>query len=201
MKDLSLFSVTLVLFLIMDPLGNISSFREMLKKIDRKKQKYIIMREMLIALVAMLAFNFLGEYIFDNLNVSDTTVQISSGVILFLAALKILFPTRDSPRLNLPKEDPFIVPLAIPLIAGPSLLATIMLYAHMETTQFIMIAAIFISWILASLILLSSNRLHHIFGDNGLIAFEKLMGMILILLALQRFFEGIENFIKTLPAA
>lgn len=201
MKDLSLFSITLVLFLIMDPLGNINSFREMLKRIDRKKQKYVILREMLIALIAMLAFNFLGEVIFDNLQVTETTVEISSGVILFLAALKVLFPTKDSPRSNLPKEDPFIVPLAIPLIAGPSLLATIMLYAHMETSQYIMVAAILISWILASVILLMGNRLHALLGDNGLIAFEKLMGMVLILLAIQRIFEGVENFIKTLPPA
>ncbi|CCB86769.1 MULTISPECIES: MarC family protein [Parachlamydia] len=201
MNDLSLFSITLVLFLIMDPLGNIGSFREMLKRIDPKKQKIIIMREMLIALFTMLVFNFLGEVIFEYLQVTETTVQISSGIILFLAALKILFPSKDSPRSNLPQEEPFIIPLAIPLVAGPSLLATIMLYAHMETSVPLMLGSIFIAWGLASIILLFSNRLYTVLGNNGLVAFEKLMGMVLILLAIQRFLEGVENFVKTLPPA
>ncbi|MBS4168746.1 MarC family protein [Parachlamydia sp. AcF125] len=201
MEDLSLFSITLVLFLIMDPLGNIAPFREMLKKIEPQKQKQVILREMLIALFAILVFNFLGEVIFEYLQVTGTTVQISSGIILFLGALKILFSSRDNPRSNLPQEEPFIIPLAIPLVAGPSLLATVMLYAEMQTSIPLMLGGIFIAWGLASTILLFSNRLHALLGNSGLIACEKLMGMVLILLAIQRFLEGVENFIKTLPPA
>lgn len=192
---MSLFSITLVLFLIMDPIGNVSSFLKMINDTPPGRQKLIILREMGFALIAMLFFNYLGEYIFQMLDISEITVRLTSGLILFLFALKILFPAIDSPRLNLPKEEPFITPLAIPLIAGPSLLATVMLYAHMESSQPLMLAAILISWLAASAVLLCSSFLKRTIGTNGLMAAERLMAMVLILIAIQRFFEGIQQFI------
>ncbi|NGX43736.1 MAG: hypothetical protein K940chlam7_02036 [Chlamydiae bacterium] len=197
---MSLLSISLVLFLIMDPIGNVSSFLFMVRGIEPKRQAQILVREMLIALLTMMAFNFLGEYIFNLLELSETTVRISSGVILFLVALQILFPTLDGYRENLPQEEPFIIPLAIPLIAGPSLLATIMLYAHMEESQPLMLGAILIAWAAAVAVLLSSRYLFRALGPNGLMACEKLMGMVLILLAIQRFLDGIYQFIADLNA-
>lgn len=194
---MALLQLTVVLFLIMDPIGNIPSFRTLLKSIPKTKQKHIIIREMLIALGTMLVFNFLGEMIFSILNVSETALRLTSGAILFLVAIKILFPSVDSLRANLPAGEPFITPLAIPLIAGPSLLATIMLFAHLESNPFTMLGAIFIAWIAAIAILLSSAPLQRIIGDNGLMACERLMGMILILLSIQRFLEGMQQFVKT----
>lgn len=193
---MSLLSVTLVLFLIMDPLGNVPSFLSLVKDIPPKRQRFIVVREMLIALVAMLLFNYIGEFIFDILQVSEITVRLSSGLILFLIAIRILFTSPVSLRANLPKGEPFITPLAIPLIAGPSLLATIMLYAHMEPSQPIMLTAIFIAWLCASLILLASPFLQRYLGNNGLMACERLMGMVLVLLAIQRFMEGIIQFMQ-----
>jgi multiple antibiotic resistance protein len=176
---MSLFSVTLVLFLIMDPIGNLSAFHSMVKELDPRRQYWIIFREMLIALAAMLFFNYLGEFIFDFLGLSETTVRLSSGIILFLIAIKILFTAADSPRANLPKGEPFIFPLAIPLIAGPALMATIMLYAHLEQLQSVMLAAIFIAWLLSFLIFLSAGPI-------------KLVGV-------QRFMEGLLLFWATQP--
>ncbi len=194
---MSLFTVAIVLFLIMDPIGNISSFLKMIEGMDKKKQNYIIMREMLIALIIMIAFNYIGEVIFSLLQLSETTVRISSGIILFLVALQILFPDLNSIRSNLPKDEPFVIPLAVPLVAGPSLVATIMLYAHMENSQGLMLSAIFIAWLAACAILMSSRFLSRVIGKNGLLALEKLMGMILILLAIQRFLDGIKVFVET----
>lgn len=194
---MSLLSVTLVLFLIMDPVGNISSYLSLVKEISPSRQRIVLIREMGIALIAMLAFNFLGEFIFYFLEVSETTVRLASGVILFLIAIKILFPSTNGLRSNLPKGEPFIVPLAIPLIAGPSLLATIMLYAHLEPSQPIMLEAILIAWLCAFIVLLFAPFLHRMLGNNGLIACEKLMGMVLVIMAIQRFMEGIQLFIAT----
>jgi len=194
---MTLFNITLVLFLIMDPIGNISPYLSMVKHLEPAKQKKVLIREMLIALATMLFFLFLGEWIFDLLHLSEPTVKLSSGVILFIIALQILFPHLSSLRQNLPQEEPFIIPLAIPLIAGPSLLATIMLYAHMEQTQSIMLGAVLIAWIAALIVLLSSGFLDRILGTRGLMACEKLMGMILVLLAIQRFLDGVEQLIIT----
>lgn len=196
---MSLFSVTLTLFLIMDPVGNLSAFHSMVNELDPRRQYWIILREMLIALLVMLFFNFLGEYIFDFLGLSETTVRLSSGVILFLIAIKILFTASDSPRANLPKGEPFIFPLAIPLIAGPALMATIMLYAHLEQLQSVMLAAIFIAWLLSILIFLFAGTIKQILGTNGLMASERLIGMVLVLVAVQRLMEGLLLFWATQP--
>lgn len=194
---MSFFNLVVILFLIMDPVGNISSFNSQLQEIPAQKRKRAMAREMLIALAAMVIFNYIGEFIFYILNVSETTVRITIGVILFLVAIKILFPSIDSIRANLPKGEPFITPLAIPLIAGPSLLATIMLFAHLEPSQPYMLGAILISWVAAFSILYAGPWLQKVVGNSGLVACERLMGMVLALLAIQRFLEGIKQFVKS----
>lgn len=194
---MSLLTLSLVLFLIMDPIGNVSSFLTMVKGIEPRKQSKIVLREMGIALLFMLLFNYLGEFIFNLLQISETTVTITSGVILFIIAVQILFPQLHGIRENIPEEEPFIIPLAIPLIAGPSLLATIMLYAHTEENLLTMLLAILIAWTGAVFVLLSARFLHRILGVNGLMACEKLMGMILVLLAVQRFLDGVNLCVST----
>ncbi|MFV0339058.1 MAG: MarC family protein [Parachlamydiaceae bacterium] len=192
---MTLFTLSLMFFLIMDPFGNVSSYLKLVEKLPRKRQFLILGREMLIALGFMLLFNFIGEYLFDVLHISETAIRLASGLILFLAALKILFPSIDSPRANLPEGEPFIIPLAVPLIAGPALLATIMLYTTLEPSQPLVLGAIFLSWVAASIVMFSSSVLYRILGTNGLIACEKLMGMVLILLAIERFSTGVQLFI------
>lgn len=194
---MTLISIVLVLFLIMDPIGNVSSFLSQLSEYKPEKQRILIIREMFFALLAMIIFNYIGEYLFSLLQISEVTVRLSSGIILFLVAIQILFPTVGSLRKNLPEGPPFIIPLAIPLIAGPSLLATVMLYAHLEPSQSLMLLAILIAWLLALGTLLIGSQLQKLIGDNGLSACERLMGMILVLLAIQRFMEGVQLFIKS----
>ena len=194
-SSLSLFSVTVTLFIIMDPIGNIGTYLNLVKDYTPKKRFFILLREMCIALAFMVLFNFIGEYIFEALELSDTSVQLSSGVILFLTAIKILFPAPNSFRSNLPKGEPFIIPLAIPLIAGPSLLATIMLYARMESSISLMLGAMFLAWVLALIVLAFGPVLRRYLGNNGLMALERLMAMVLVMLAIQRFMEGIQTFV------
>lgn len=194
---MTLFSIALILFLIMDPVGNVGSYLQMVNDLPVKRRKWIVLREMLIALAFMILFNYIGEFIFYLLGLSETTVRLSSGVILFLVAVKILFPAHDSLRSNLPKGEPFIIPLAIPLIAGPSLLATIMLFARLEPSQLVMLGAIVIAWLVAVGVLLLAEPLQRILGNNGLLACERLMGMVLVLLAVQRFLEGIILFYQS----
>lgn len=194
--DISLFSITLILFLIMDPLGNISAFLSLVKEIEPQKVRWIVLREMVIALILMIVFNFLGEHIMEILNLTVTTVQLSSALILFLTAIKILFPATNSLRANLPSGEPFLVPLAIPLIAGPSLLATIMLFAALEPKVSVMLEAIIIAWAAAMCILFLARSLQKSLGNMGLMACERLMGMILVMLSIQRFMEGLHQFVS-----
>lgn len=162
---MSLLSVALVLFLIMDPIGNLNSYLSLVKEVEPRRQRWVVLREMLIALAIMILFNYLGEFIFDVLGISEVTVRLTSGVILFLIAIKILFPAQDSPRANLPKGEPIIFPFAVPLIAGPALLATIMLYAHLEPYQSVMLGAIFLAWFASVVILYFSSTIKKVLGQ------------------------------------
>jgi len=190
---MSLFSLTLTLFLVMDPLGKVKHFLRLLGDIPAKRQKVVIAREMGIALIAMLVFSLLGEKISGAFQVDRTTVFLSSGVILFLSAINILFPRGDHfPQIH--NEEPFIVPIAIPIIASPALLAMIMLFSQAEPNTWLMLVAVVAAWAISSLLLLSSRTLVRVLTQNGLLAIERLMGMILVLIAIQRFLEGIMLF-------
>lgn len=195
---MSQLSIILILFLIMDPFGNISAFLSQLEAYPMYQKRLIIVREMVFALVTMLIFNFFGEYLLQFLEISKITVYIASSTILFLVALQILYPTVDSIRNKLPPPPPFVIPLAIPLVAGPSLMATIMLFAHQQESISFMLNSILIAWVCVLTILLIAPELKKIFGTNGLAAIEKVTAMILVMLAIQRFLEGVNLFVKTL---
>ncbi|MBS0656441.1 MAG: antibiotic transporter [Verrucomicrobia bacterium] len=194
---MTLLTLALVLFLIMDPVGRINAFLNTLGGIEHKRQKIIIIRELLIGLAVMIFFSFVGDHIFSILEISNVTVFLTSGIILFLGSIKILFPSADeieAQKLEYSKknrEEPFLVPLAIPMIAGPALLATIMLYSGSEESISTMLSAIVLAWVAAAIILIYSKSLLRLLGSSGLAACEKLMGMVLVLLSVQRFMEGV----------
>ncbi len=197
---MTLLSITLVLLFIMDALGNIASFRHVMQEIPLAQRRRIVLREMGIALVVMLAANFLGETVISLLSLSETTVRMTAGIVLFLVGVAIIFPSVRSVRLSLrPEPEPFVVPLAIPLTAGPSLVATIMLFAHLEPTGITMLMAIFLAWVISTIILFFGEELYGTMGRNGLLACEKLTGMVLVMLAIQRFLEGVQLFVQTFP--
>ena len=192
---MALFSIALSLFLIMDPLGNMQSLLGTIAHFKPARQKIILMREMLIALFVILCFNFLGEHIFKLLKISQVAVYFASGIILFLVAIKILFREKNNHFENkMGIEEPFLVPIAIPMVAGPALLATVMLYADTEPSIWVMFSAILIAWTATCILLFASKQIVHIIGTNGLTACEKLMGMILILLSVQRILQGVIVF-------
>lgn len=188
-------TLTIIFLLLMDPLGNLSSYLSMVDGLSPAKKRLVLLREMSIALVTILIFYAIGEFVISTLKISEPTVRITSGLILFLIALKILFPAMDSLRANLPKGEPFITPLAIPLIAGPALIATVILFAISEPTSGPMLIGVLVAWAISLTILLFADKIYKVLGENGLNALERMMGMVLILLAIQRTLEGIQHFI------
>lgn len=192
---LHMLSMSVALFLLMDPIGNVPLFIALLKNIPAKKQKKIIMRELLFALCIIFFFWLLGEPLLKFLNIQMPTILISGGIILFLIALKMIFPSQESEKIESRNKEPFIVPLATPLVAGPAVLAAVMLYSGSESALSC-VGAIIIAWIASTLILLGSSFLKNLLGDKGLIACERLMGLILTLLAVQMFLEGTVRFLN-----
>ncbi|MDF7659997.1 YhgN family NAAT transporter [Erwiniaceae bacterium L1_54_6] len=191
-------SATILLLLIMDPLGNLPIFMSVLKHLEPKRRRVVLIREMLIALALMLLFLFAGERILLFLNLRTETVSISGGIILFLIAIRMIFPSAENSSTGLPAgEEPFLVPLAIPLVAGPSLLATLMLLSHQYPNQMLhLVGALMIAWGVTVVILLLSGLFLRLLGDKGVNALERLMGLILIMLATQMFLDGIRAYLK-----
>ena len=190
-----IFSTAFALFLLMDPLGNVPIFVSVLKDIEPKRQRLVIIRELFIALAIIILFNFLGEFLLNLLNIKRPTLLISGGIILFIIAIRMIFPSRKDPESEYSTDkEPFIVPLAVPMVAGPAVLAAVMLYSYQDTNPWVSISAIIIAWAASTLILLSSPYLKKLLGNRGLIACEKLMGLLLVLLSVQMFLEGTQLF-------
>ncbi|HEX2582709.1 MAG TPA: MarC family protein [Chlamydiales bacterium] len=197
---MSLFYIAFSLFLLMDPIGNIPLYISFLKGVPPARQRYVIFREMVVALFVIILFNFVGDVLMKFLHVQNDTIQIAGGIILFLICLKMIFPPPHNPNETLPHEqEPFIVPLAIPLVAGPSVLAAVMIYSRQEMSDWIMVGAILLAWAASLVILLLASFLKKLLGWRGILAMERLMGLILTLIAIEMFLSGLSAFLKEHP--
>ncbi len=191
---MSLYTATITLVLVMDPLGNVPVFLSVLNSVNPERRKLIILRETFIAFLILSAFLFFGKNILEGMRISEPALSIAGGIILFLIALQMIFPPEDNKQSKITGE-PFIVPLAIPLIAGPSTVAVVMLLANQAPQHLgLWLLALFCAWLFCTIILVFADFLRKIFGDRGLIAIERLMGMILTTMAVQMFLTGISAF-------
>jgi multiple antibiotic resistance protein len=190
-------SAAVFLFLVIDPIGNIPAFVTLLAGIEPRRARRIVLRELLIALALLIGFLFCGQHVFDTLRVSEPALSIAGGVILFLIALKMIFA---NPREIFPDElegEPFVVPLATPLVAGPSALATILLLMSREPARwFDWLVAILAAWTVSAAVLLLAGLFSRVLGDRGSLAIQRLMGMLLTTVAVQMFLEGIGKYFK-----
>lgn len=189
-------SAATLLFLVMDPVGNVPMFLTALRKVAPARKQRVILRELLIALAIMVVFLFAGRGLLAYLHVSREALTASGGVILLLIALKMMFPTNEA---NLeepvPGDEPFVVPLAVPYTAGPSVLATeILLMSQDPSRWYLWLGALLLAWLASAVILYCSGYLERMLGERVLIAMERLMGMILVLLATQMLLSGIKDF-------
>jgi len=189
---MTILSATLLLFLVLDPVGNVPAFLCILKDTEPERQRHIIVRELLIALFVLVFFMFLGRYILLILRISEPALSISGGIILFLIAIRMIFSSVSEMFVGGPGGEPFIVPLAVPLIAGPSAVATVLLLMAREPHRWLeWLAAVVLAWFFAGVILLFCAPLRRLFGQRGLTAMERLMGMILTTVAVEMFISGV----------
>lgn len=189
-------SAAIMLFLIMDPLGNLPVFMSVLRVIEPKRRRIILIRELLIALLILFLFLFSGQAVLNFLNVGHETVRIAGGVILFLIGLRMIFPTPGGVTGLAIGDEPFIVPLAVPMIAGPSTLAALILLSNQDPTRMLdWSIALASAWAVSAVILLFSGAFHKILGERGLLAMERLMGMILIMIAIQMLLDGVSAYL------
>ncbi|MGS0689704.1 YhgN family NAAT transporter [Shewanella sp. 0m-4] len=191
------FSAAVMLFLIMDPLGNLPIFASILRHIEPKKRRGVLIRELLFALVIMMLFLFAGEAILNFLNLRTESVSIAGGIILFLIAIRMIFPQPGGVVGLAAGEEPFIVPMAIPLMAGPSVLAALILLAHTDNERMLdWTIALVSAWGVSAVILLFYKAFTKVLGEKGLTAVERLMGMVLVMISVQMFLDGVANYIS-----
>lgn len=197
-ESLTLFSAALLLLLVMDPFGNVPVFMSVLQNVDPDRRRKIIIRELLIALGIMIVFLFGGRYILAAIGISESVLTIAGGILLFLIALRMVFPppggafTADA---ELGGDEPFIVPLAVPFIAGPSVLASVLFIMSSDPDRWPeWLAAVGLAWIVSGVVLMSAVDLARLLGKRGLVAIERLMGMVLIAIATKMVMSGISQF-------
>ncbi len=193
---MSTLSAAILLFMILDPLGNVPIFLNLLKSLPPARRRWVLARELLIALVVLFAFLWGGQHILSAMHLRQESVAIAGGIVLFLIGIKMIFPTPEGLFGETPEGEPFIVPMAIPLIAGPSGMAAVMLMSSNEPERMGDFSlALFLAWLATALILFSSTYLYRLLGRRALAAIERLMGMLLVALSVQMFLDGIGAYL------
>ncbi len=193
---MDIISAAVLLFLIMDPLGNVPLFLAVLKNVKPERRFRLLVRELGIALLALVAFLFLGKPLMTLLALRQESVAVGGGIVLFLIGVKMAFPSREGIFGELPEGEPFIVPLAIPCVAGPSVMAALLLLSNKEPDRRgEWLLALGLAWLATSLILLSSSRLQKLLGDSVISALEKLMGMLLVAVSVQMILDAMKAFL------
>lgn len=188
-------SAALLLFLILDPLGNLPVFLSLLRGIAPKRQRIILARELLIALAVLMLFLWAGKYALEVMHLRQESVSIAGGIILFLIGIRMIFPPPEGLMGEIPDGEPFIVPMAVPMIAGPSGMAAVMLMGSQEPGRMgEWSLALLIAWGATAAILFCAPWLYKLLGRRALTAVERLMGMLLVAISVQMLMDGIAAY-------
>lgn len=189
-------SAVLLLLLVYDPFGNVPIFISALRDVPHERRRRVILRECLIAFVVLTAFVFVGQPFLDLLGLSELSLQIGGAVVLMLVAIRMVFPSPEGIYGQPPGGEPFIVPLAVPALAGPSALATVLLLVSRDPQRtWTWVAAIAVAMAVSAVILAFAERLQHWLGERVTVAFERLMGLVLAAIAVELMLRGIKTFV------
>ena len=194
---MTLISAAVLLFFVMDPLGNVPLFLTALRNVDPARSRKVIVRELVIALVIMVVFLFAGRYVLEMLQLSSAALTAGGGFILLLIAVRMIFPTNEHSLEEEVREEPLVVPLAVPYTAGPGMLATELLFMTREPHRWpVWLGAVVLAWLASAVILYFSSHLRTILGDRGLTAVERLMGMLLVIVGVQMLMAGVVQYLR-----
>ncbi|MCA0392921.1 MAG: YhgN family NAAT transporter [Proteobacteria bacterium] len=198
---MTILSAALLLFLILDPLGNIPVFLSMLRRLEPRRQRIVLARELLIALGVLMLFLWAGKYALEVMHLRQESVSIAGGIVLFLIGIRMIFPPPEGLMGDIPGGEPFIVPMAIPLVAGPSGMAAVMLMGSKEPDRLAdWSLALFLAWAATAAILFSATSLYRLLGSRALTAIERLMGMLLVAISVQMLLDGLASYLGRAPA-
>ncbi|MGD0089322.1 MAG: MarC family protein [Planctomycetota bacterium] len=194
---MSALSAAVLLVMVMGPLDNIPVFEAILKDFAVRKRNWIVLREHLIALAVLAVFLFCGRFILDIFQIEGYALSVAGGIILFLIALRMIFAEPGGVFGLVPGGEPFIVPLAVPFIAGPSAMTTVLLLATREPARWpAWLLALMCAWLVSLVILFSATTLSRLLGERTLVAIQRLAGLLLTAVAVQMFLAGMREFMQ-----
>ncbi|MGB2578563.1 multiple antibiotic resistance protein [Elusimicrobium simillimum] len=190
------FSAVFTLFLVMDPFGNIPIFISVLRRVPAERRKTVLIRELCIAMFLMVAFMFLGKQFLSILGIKEYSLSIAGGLMLIMIAFKLVFGgNEEEPKSNPKDDEPFIVPLAIPMVAGPAALSVTLILAAQSPSKMLILAAVLTASAINFIILLLSFPISDFLGKRGIVAVERLTGMILVLMSVNMIMGGVATFL------
>ncbi|RQO58617.1 hypothetical protein DBR47_13035 [Paucibacter sp. KBW04] len=194
--DHSFLSAFILLLLVLDPLGSLPIFIPIMRAVPKERRRWVAFREVGIAFVVLFAFMFLGDSFLRVMHLSERSLEVAGGVILLIIAIRMIFGTSSESAYGLePGREPLIFPLAVPLLAGPSAMATVLLLASRQPERILeWIAALTAAMLVSGLMLLMADRIRRMLGDSVISALEKLMGLVLTAIAVEMCLAGLKRY-------
>lgn len=191
-------TIATTFFIISNPIGNSPAILALVKDFPIQRQKYILFRECILSLILALFFQYFGEYFLDTLMLKDYTIAICGGVLLLMIALNLIFPDHSRYSSAEKKTEPFFVPIATPLLAGPSLLTIVMLYSRQTPSSLTVSVGMILAWVGVTVILQVTPYMQRLLGNKGITALEQLMGMILCMISIEMVVNGLHLFLQNI---
>jgi multiple antibiotic resistance protein len=192
------FELAIIFFLVTNPIGNSPIILALVKDFDYATQKKILIREGFFSLFIALFFQYFGDFFLTMIGAKDYALTLCGGILLLLVALIMIFPKKESTERGASKQEPFIVPISTPLLAGPGLMTIIMINAKLEQNDLKITFAILMAFAGVIFIMAIAPFVQRMIGKRGLFALEQIMGMVLALISTEMIVKGVDLFVHTL---
>lgn len=198
--DHSFISAFVLLLLVLDPFGSLPIFISVLKGVPPERRTRVAVREVLIAFCVLLAFMFAGQSFLNLMHLSERSLEVAGGVILLIIAIRMIFTSGSQIYASDGgAREPFIFPLAVPLLAGPSAMATVLLMSTREPERILeWIGALTLTMLVTLLVFLFSGKIQKLLGEQAITALERLMGLVLTAISIEMLLGGVAAYIKKL---
>ena len=193
--DHSFLSAVILLLLVLDPLGSLPVFIPIMRDVPPERRTRVAVREVLIAFAVLLAFMFFGDAFLRVMRLSERSLEVAGGVILLMVAIRMIFSHEGGVYGTREGKEPFIFPLAVPLLAGPSAMATVLLLASRQPDRMLSwVGALACAMAVSGAVLLACERIRRLLGDSVVSALEKLMGLVLTAIAVEMILAGLKQY-------
>lgn len=193
--DHTFVSALVLLLLVLDPFGSLPIFISVMRGVAPERRTAVALRESVIAFVVLLAFMLAGQAFLGVMRLSERSLEVAGGVILLIIAIRMIFATGAEVYASASQREPFVFPLAVPLMAGPSAMATVLLLASRQPERLVhWIGALTAAMLVSAAVLLGADRIRAWIGDSMVSAMEKLMGLVLTAVAVEMILAGLKRY-------